>query len=442
MTESGAGNVVPDSPDWRYYLQRPVVIIFFLGFSGGLPFPLVYSTMTGWLEDANIQRSTISTFAWLGFAYSFKFLWSPLVDNVKLPLLSRWLGHRRAWLLTSQLALGAGLFSLSVIDPSLEMTAFAIIAICVAFLSATQDIVIDAFRIESAEQELQSVLAAAYQYGYRLAVVVAMAGALYIAEFASWTAAYKVMAACMAVGVITTLLCSEPKVRAGVAMKLTGNFVEKAAQWMFIAVVEPFADFVKRYHRWSLLLLAFIASFLISDRVLGILSTPFYLDIGFSKAEVATVAKLYGTWVSLIGIGVGAAAVLKLGMARCIIIATVLIVSTNLFFATMAYAGPRLELLTLTISFDNFAAGFGSTIMIAFMSSLVNVKFTATQYALLSSVSTFFGKLLAGYSGDVQIAIGWLNFFFYAAATGLPAIVLGIIVATQYKKIVQPHESG
>jgi PAT family beta-lactamase induction signal transducer AmpG len=439
---SEAASAADASPGWRYYLQRPVVIIFFLGFSGGLPFPLVYSTLTGWLEDANIQRSTISTFAWLGFAYSFKFLWSPLVDNVKLPLLSRWLGHRRAWLLASQVALGACLFSLSVIDPSLEMTAFALIAICVAFLSATQDIVIDAFRIESAEKEMQSVLAAAYQYGYRLAVVVAMAGALYIAQFASWTAAYKAMAACMAVGIITTLLCSEPKGRSGLSAKLTGNFAEQAGQWIFIAVIEPFADFVKRYRHWSLLLLAYIASFLISDRVLGILSTPFYLDIGFSKAEIATVAKLYGTWVSLIGIGAGAAAVIKWGMSRCIVLASVLIVTTNLFFATMAYAGPRIELLTLTISFDNFAAGFGSTIMIAFMSSLVNVKFTATQYALLSSVSTFFGKLFAGFSGDVQLAIGWLNFFLYAAATGIPAIALGIIVAKQYGKIMQSDESG
>lgn len=442
MSELAEGDTPPNGPGWRYYLQRPVIVIFFLGFSGGLPFPLVYSTLTGWLEDADIQRSTISTFAWLGFAYSFKFLWSPLVDNVKLPLLSRWLGHRRAWLLTSQLALGAGLYSLSVIDPSLEMTAFAIIAVGVAFLSATQDIVIDAFRIESAEQELQSVLAAAYQYGYRLAVLVAMAGALYIAQFASWTVAYKAMAACMAVGVITTLLCTEPKVRAGISSKLSGSFMDQARHWIFIAVIEPFSDFVKRYHRWSFLLLAFIASFLISDRVLGILSTPFYLDIGFSKAEVATVAKLYGTWVSLLGIGAGAAAVIKFGMARCIIFASVLIVSTNLFFATIAYAGPRIELLILTISFDNFAAGFGATIMIAFMSSLVNVKFTATQYALLSSVSTFFGKLFAGYSGDVQLAIGWLNFFFYAAATGIPAIVLGIVVAKQYSKIVQANESG
>jgi PAT family beta-lactamase induction signal transducer AmpG len=425
---------------WRYYLQKPVVVIFFLGFSGGLPFPLVYSTLTGWLEDAEIQRSTISTFAWLGFAYSFKFLWSPLIDNVKIPLLTGWLGHRRAWLFTSQLVLGASLFSLAVIDPGREMTAFATIAVAVAFLSATQDIVIDAYRIESAEQELQSVLAASYQYGYRLAVLVATAGALYVAQFASWTMAYQAMAGCMGVGLITTLFCSEPKVRAGITGKLTGGFVEQAGRWIYIAVVEPFADFVKRFHRWSFILLAFIACFYISDRVLGILALPFYLDIGFSKVEVGTVAKLYGYWVSLLGIAAGAAAAIRYGLARCIIAATVLIVSTNLFFATMAIAGPRIELLTLTISFDNFAAGFGSTIMIAFMSSLINVRFTATQYALLSSISTFFGKLIAGYSGDIQLAFGWLNFFLYAAATGIPAIVLGVIVARRHARIVQEIE--
>lgn len=422
--------VEPDeSPGWRYYLQRPVLVIFFLGFSGGLPFPLVYSTLSTWLGDVDIKRSTISTFAWLGFAYSFKLLWSPLVDRMKLPILTRWLGHRRAWLFAAQLALVASLLSLAVVDPKLEMTAFALIAVAVAFLSATQDIVIDAYRIESAEQELQSVLAASYQYGYRLAVVFGTAGALVIADYGSWSLAYKIMAGCMAVGLITTLLCQEPKVKAGIASQLTGSAINQLRQWMNIAVVEPFGDFIRRYSRWGFVLLAFIASFYISDRVLGILAGPFYLDIGYTKTQIATVAKLYGFWVSLIGIGAGAAAVMKFGLARSVVIAAVLIVSTNLFFAAIAATGPRIEMLALTISFDNFAAGFGSTIMITFMSSLINVKFTATQYALLSSISTFFGKLLAGYSGDVQMVVGWLNFFFYAAGTGIPAIILSLVVA-------------
>jgi len=429
VSEPAAGSAVPDSPGWRYYLQRPVLVIFFLGFSGGLPFPLVYSTMTWWLAEADISRSTIGTFAWLGFAYSFKFLWSPLVDAVRLPILSRWLGHRRSWLFLSQVALVASLASLALIDPGMEMTAFAAFAVAVAFLSATQDIVIDAYRIEAAEQRMQGVMAASYQYGYRIAVIVGTAGALFIADVSSWSMAYQVMAGCMAIGIITTLLCSEPVVHASLTGKLQGSTIEKAQKWIYMAVVEPFVDFVQRYKTWSFVFLAFIASFYISDRVLGIMAFPFYEEIGFTKTQVGAIAKIYGTWISIVGAAAGAFAIVRYGLARCVVAASVLIVSTNLFFVSMVVAGDKLSLLTMTISFDNFAIGFGSTVMIAYMSSLVNLDFSATQYALLSSVSTFFGKLLAGFSGDIQLAIGWLNFFFYAAATGIPTIILSIVIA-------------
>ncbi len=414
---------------WRYYLKRPVIVIFFLGFSGGLPFPLVYSTLTYWLAEVGIQRSTISTFAWLGFAYSFKFLWSPLVDAVRLPLLSRWLGHRRAWLFVAQIALMVSLLSLAVVDPALEMAIFATIALAVAFMSATQDIVIDAYRIESAEVRLQGVMAASYQYGYRVGVLMATTGVLLIADNSSWSMAYQAMALCMAVGMITTLMCREPVVHEPLSARLEGDVFEKLSSWIFIALVEPFVDFVRRYKGWGFVFLAFIASFYISDRVLGIMAMPFYEDIGFTKTQVGTIAKFYGLWVSIIGAGVGAVTVVKFGLARCVVAASIIIVSTNLFFALIAVSGPLLSLLTLTISFDNFAIGFGSTVMIAYMSSLVNAEFTATQYALLSSISTFFGKLLAGFSGDVQMMMGWLNFFFYAAATGIPTIVLSVMVA-------------
>jgi PAT family beta-lactamase induction signal transducer AmpG len=440
VSNTDAISASTNSVGWRRFLQKPVLIIFFLGFSGGLPYPLVYATLTAWLADAEIQRSTISTFAWLGFAYSFKFLWSPLVDTLSLPFLSRWLGRRRAWLFVSQIALCVSLFALAGLDPAREMGLFALIAVSVAFLSATQDIVIDAYRIESAEQELQGVLAASYQYGYRVAVVMASAGALYIAEFGSWSMAYQVMAASMGVGIVATIMCHEPDVRAGSFSQLSGSFFKQAGQWLIISVVEPFTDFVNRYNRWAFVLFAFIASFYISDRVLGILANPFYLDIGFSKVQIAAIAKLYGFWVSLFGIVAGAAAIVKFGLPRCIVSATFFIVSTNLFFAALAIAGPRMELLVLTISFDNFALSFGSTIMIVFMSSLVNMKFTATQYALLSSISTFFGKFLAGFSGDIQLTLGWLNFFFYAAATGIPAIVLSILVVRRYSQIVVNHD--
>jgi PAT family beta-lactamase induction signal transducer AmpG len=419
---------------WRYYLQRPVLVIFFLGFSGGLPFPLVYSTLTYWLAEADIVRSTISSFAWLGLAYSLKFLWSPLVDAVRLPVLSRVLGHRRSWLLLSQLCLVVGLSAMAGIDPAQDIGLFAIIAVAVAFSSATQDIVIDAFRIESAEQKLQGVMAASYQYGYRVAVILGTAGALFIAEAQSWTVAYQVMAVSMGVGLLTTLLCSEPVSRRPLSERLNGGLVNQAGQWVFIAVVEPLMDFVRRYRGWGMVFLAFIATFYISDRVLGIMAMPFYEDIGYTKPQVATIAKVYGLWVSIIGAAAGAIAVVRFGLARCVVAASVFIVSTNLFFATIAVSGPLLSLLTITISFDNFALGFGSTVMIAYMSSLVNMDFSATQYALLSSINTFFGKLLAGFSGDVQLAIGWLNFFFYAAATGVPTIILSIFIARHLRR--------
>lgn len=429
-----------EAPGWRYYMQRPVIVIFFLGFSSGLPFPLVYSTLTGWLEDADIQRSTISTFAWLGFAYSFKFLWSPLVDALSIPVLTRWLGRRRAWLLCSQVMLGVSLFVLANTDPSMELVVFTLVAVTIAFLSATQDIVVDAYRIEVADQELQGVMAASYQYGYRVAVLIAMAGVFYIADFWSWTVAYKAMAACMCIGMVTTLLCHEPDVEIHRAAAQSGNILEKAGKWLTVAIAEPFIDFVRRYGSWAFVLLAFIASYHVSDRVLGVLANPFYLDIGFTKSEVATVAKLYGFWVSLLGTGVGAWATIRFGLLRCIVFAPIFVATTNLLFAVLALTGPQVKYLTLTISADNFAAGFGSTVFIAFMSSLVNMRFTATQYALLASISTFFGKLFAGYSGDVQMDVGWVSFFLYAAATGIPAIVLAFVVSGRHERMTRSVE--
>lgn len=424
-------------PGWRFYLQEKILVIFFLGFAAGLPFPLVYATLTAWLEEAGLERSTISTFAWLGFAYSFKFIWSPLVDSLSLPVLTRWLGRRRAWLFLSQVSLGFCLFALSDIDPARALPAFTAVAIAVAFLSATQDIVLDAYRIEIAKSEMQGVLAAAYQYGYRLAILVGTAGALYIAEFGSWAISYKAMAGCMAVGIITTLLCKEPVTIREAARHFAGTRLERAAKWFAASIAGPFKDVFKRFGSWAVLLIAFIALFRISDYVLGILANPFYLDIGFSKAEIATVAKLYGTWVSLIGIAGGGWAVIRFGVARCVVAATILIASTNLFFAALAVTGPDIAMLTATISADNFTMGFAGTVFIAYLSSLTNISFTATQYALFSSLSSFVGKLTAGYSGNVQEAIGWYGFFIYAASIGIPAIILSILVARQHAKLVE-----
>jgi PAT family beta-lactamase induction signal transducer AmpG len=239
----------------------------------------------------------------------------------------------------------------------------------------------------------------------------------------------------MGIGILTTLWCKEPaettpRVYEG------ATFAEKAASWFLTSVVEPLQDFVRRFGRFALVVLVFVSFYRISDYVLGILANPFYLDIGYSKSQVATVAKVYGAWVTIAGIGLGGWAVLKFGVARCIVTATILIASTNLFFAIMVYVGAEIWMLAVTISADNFAMGFGGTVFIAYLSSLVNQSFTATQYALMSSLMSILGKFTAGYSGNVQEAIGWMGFFVYAAALGGPAILLSIVVARYHDRVV------
>jgi PAT family beta-lactamase induction signal transducer AmpG len=325
---------------------------------------------------------------------------------------------------------------LSGVDPAEAMTIFIVIAACVALLSATQDIVLDAYRIEIAPVEMQGVLAASYQYGYRVAIVVSGAGALFLAEFLSWSISYSVMAACMAIGMITTLYCKEPENITPPDYHFAGSWHEKVAKWFGAAIAGPFADFFRRYGWFALLMLSFIVVYRLSDYVLGILANPFYLDIGYTKSQVASVAKLYGLGVALIGIGSGGWAILKFGLARCLISATVLIASTNLFFALIVLTGPEIWVLALTISFDNFAQGFSGTIFIAYLSSITNMSFTATQYALFSSLSVLIAKISASFSGAVQESIGWFGFFLYAAALGIPSIILSIIVV-RYSRVEQ-----
>ena len=435
MTDA-ANNSPEKSRGWRYYLQEKVLVLFFLGFSAGLPFPLVYSTLSAWLKEAGVELSTISTFAWLGFAYSFKFVWAPLVDTVRLPVLTRLLGRRRGWMLLAQCSIGVSLLVMSGVDPKQNIEAFALIALAVAFSSATQDIVIDAYRIECAEVSMQGVLAAAYQYGYRVAMLISMAGALALAAYAPWPVTYMAMAGCMVIGIFTTLWCREPDVQITQTLYTGLTMIEKVAKWFQHAVADPFVDFFKRFGQFAIVLLAFILLYRLSDYVLGILANPFYLDIGYSKLQVAGIAKVYGLWITLFGVGAGGWAVVRFGVARCLVIATILIASTNLFFAAMVVVGPEPWMLIVTISADNLAQGFSGTVLIAYLSSLTSLSFTATQYALLSSFMSLLGKLTAGYSGNVQESIGWLGFFLYAAALGVPAIVLSFVVARRHDGLV------
>jgi PAT family beta-lactamase induction signal transducer AmpG len=422
------------------YRHPRVAAMLFLGFSAGLPFPLVFATLSALLNDAGIDKKTIGFFAWIGLTYSFKFAWAPLVDRLRLPVLGRLLGQRRSWMVLAQLGAAAGLLGMARLDPATDIQAFAWVALAVAFSSATQDITIDAWRIEAVEERRQGAMAAAYNFGYRAAVLVGGAGALYLAEFYDWGIAYRVMALCMGVGLVTALLIGEPEHRrdpatAAMEARLAGNAaggpvtaLGRLRAWLAVAVVAPFVEFFRRNGRFALVLLALILTFNISDRVLGIMANPFYLDLGFTKAEIASVAKVFGFAMTIVGAALGGILVARYGTLRTMLLAAFLLALTNLMFAGLAVAGPRLDLLVFTISGDNLSAGLAGVAFIAYLSSLTNQAYTATQYALFSSLMSVVGKFISGWSGVVVEAWGYPTFFVYAACTGIPAILLVLLV--------------
>jgi PAT family beta-lactamase induction signal transducer AmpG len=416
----------------RVYLHRRVLAMLFLGFSAGLPFPLVFATLSAWLSTAQVSKASIGMFAWVGITYSLKVFWAPLVDRMPLPGLTAWLGRRRSWMLLAQLGVAAALLRLSGADPAQDLTAVALMSLAVAFCSATQDIAVDAYRIEAVETRVQGAMAASYQFGYRLAMLAAGAGALYIADFLSWSAAYQTMAALMLVGMLTVLLIDEPENSrvAGSALGAQEHWLRRLSQWFVTAVVGPFADFFRRNGSWAVVLLGFIACYRISDLILGVMANPFYIDIGFSLSEIATIAKVFGFAMTMIGAALGGVAVARYGAVRPLIAGAILVAATNAVFAGLAAWGkPDLRFLMVTISADNLAAGFAGTVFIAYLSSLTSVAYTATQYALFSALMTLLGNFIGGFSGRVVEATDWVTFFVYAAAMGLPAIALSIVVA-------------
>jgi PAT family beta-lactamase induction signal transducer AmpG len=399
-----------------------------LGFSAGLPLLLVLGTLSFWLREAGIDRTTIGYLSWVGLAYAFKWLWAPLVDRLPIPLLTRWLGRRRSWLLLSQLAVMCGLVGMSFNDPQVALEPVVWGALAVAFGSATQDIALDAFRIESASINRQAALAAAYQTGYRLAMIWAGAGVLWIAaraevtglpsyQHGAWQTAYLAMAASMSLGLLTVLLSPEPAQR---VMPVAKNAVD----WLRGALVEPFADFLRRYHWQAGLILALIAIYRISDVVMGIMANPFYVDMGYSKDEVAAVTKIFGVIMTLVGAFIGGVLSMRLGVMRVLMFGAVLSAASNLLFAALATHGHDVTALVLVISADNLAGGIASAAFIAYLSSLTNINYSATQYALFSSMMLLLPKFLAGYSGRYVDSFGYQSFFVATALLGLPVLLL------------------
>ncbi|MGI2258960.1 AmpG family muropeptide MFS transporter [Shewanella sp. GXUN23E] len=431
------------------YCHRRVLVLLLLGFSSGLPLMLVFSTLSFWLREAGIDRAAIGYFSWIALTYAVKWLWSPLVDRMPLPLLTRWLGRRRGWMFLAQSTLILAILGMASSDPQQDITAMALFALLVAFASATQDIVVDAFRIDSAPENMQAALAAAYQIGYRSAMILATAGALTIAAWASgdsesyslvgWQTAYLAMAGLMSVGLITTLFAREPlvdtreadvqeqRVKAQLAARYP-LWLAASMSWVYSAAVVPFMDFFKRYGKSALLILALISCYRISDIVMGIMANVFYVDMGFSKEEIAFLSKVYGLIMTLVGGAAGGLLVSRYGTMKILFLGGLLVASTNLMFALQAWVGYNVPLLTVAIALDNFSAGIATAAFIAYLSSLTSSGHSATQYALLSSIMLLFPKFVAGFSGEYVDAFGYVNFFIACSLIGFPVLILIALV--------------
>jgi PAT family beta-lactamase induction signal transducer AmpG len=394
-----------------------VALMLPLGFSSGLPFLLVFSTLSAWLREAGISRTEIGMLSWVALAYSLKFLWAPIVDRYDVPVLARLLGRRRGWMALAQIGVAVGLIGIASSDPQANLSVAIVSALVVAFASATQDVVVDGWRIDAAATERQGMMAASYQLGYRLALICAGAGALYIAEFVSWRSAYIAMAALMSVGLVGTLLA--PRLDQGAARERPS---------LAAAILEPLSDLFQRKGMILIPILVLIACFRLPDFVAGVMANPLYIDLGFSKADIANVSKLYGVWIGIIGAFAGGLALTRLGLWWTLLIGAFIAAASNLMFAWLASGNATVPALTLTISADNFAAGFAGSALIAYMSGLCSPSFAATQYALLSSLYALPGKLIGGASGAVVDAYGYPLLFTATASIGIPLVILCFVV--------------
>lgn len=487
--------------------SRSAIVMLFLGFSAGVPILLIFSSLSAWLTEAGLEKSAVTYFSWAALGYSFKFVWAPLVDKLPIPALTRLFGRRRAWLLISQFAVIASILFMAFTDPVAGdngLTVMAFAAVALGFSSATQDIVIDAYRIESAPVDEQAMTSSTYIAGYRVGMIVASAGALLLAtkfgstmesyDYSAWMYTYVAMAAAMLVGVITTLVIHEPvnhrsdigsytksdylrflfvfviAVIAFIAtFKLSSGIVSSSKEYLkewfnnrhlasfivsavrlavaagiswFVAVglvkagvgnqqmineayVAPLQDFFKRYGMaLALLLLALIGLYRVSDIVMGVIANVFYLELGYTKPQIAGVSKFFGLIMTIAGGLLGGFMAVRFGVIRILFLGAVLSAVTNLLFILLAKSEPTIAMLVMVIGADNLSAGLASAAFIAFLSSLTNISFTAVQYAIFSSLMTLFPKILGGYSGSIAESIGYANFFTMTALLTLPVLLL------------------
>lgn len=475
------------------FFEKKILKMLFLGFSSGLPILLVFSTLSVWLVKAGINRSTVTLFSWAGFAYAFKYLWSPIVDNFKIPFFQK-LGHRRSWLFFSQVMIVITLIATAFTDPANNLLLTAITITLVAIFSATQDIVIDAFRIESAPQRLQGPLSSMYIAGYRFAMLVGGAGSLWLAAFlgneiydkAVWQAVYITMALLMLIGILTTFFSDEPKIKKNHFLNINQHarvlyvFILSLLGFIFLynLMVNPFSidkilskflysffriilcftfsglivfllikinfiskkkvnhiylkpltNFINRYGKFAFLILLLIGLYRIADVVMGVVANIFYLEKGFNINEIATYSKFFGVFATILGGFIGGFFSMKFGTMRALFFGALVAASSNLLFALLAASEANIKFLIVVITADNLSSGFAGAAFVIYLTGLTSIKFTATQYALFSSIMLFIPKLIAGYSGSWVDTMGYINFFTLTALLGVPVLLLIIWIA-------------
>lgn len=444
---------------WRLVMrnlrQRKVLAMLLLGFSSGIPIYLVGNTLSLWMRKEGIELSTIGFVSWVGLAYSLKFLWAPLVDKTDAPILGRLLGRRRGWMVLSQLVVAAGLVGMAVIRPDGQAQAigglafdhlavFGLMALIVAFASATQDIVIDAWRIESAESSQQlGLLTSSSALGYRTALLVTDALLLILASQAGWPMSYVVMAALMGVGTAAVLMAPEP------ARAQAAAGAQAAPVWtprgLFDAIVNPFVEFFRVHRSSALLMLAAISVYRLADFVMGPMANPFYVDLGINEATVGAVRGSIGLVATFIGIAAAGLVAVRYGVMAALLVGAVLGPGSNLAFAWLAFSGNDIGVFTAAMFIDNVSSGFAGTALIAYMSSLTSIGYTATQYALLSSFYALLGKVLKGFSGvwveSLQqgrtVLEGYGLFFIGTALVGIPVVLLCLLLMRQQQRVAR-----
>lgn len=409
-------------------MSRKLIGILLLGFASGLPYMLVFSTLTAWLRDVGISLTEIGFFAWLVLTYSLKFLWAPFVDRYSIPGFKVF-GKRRGWILFSQSLIFLSLFGMSLINPLNNIQLLALLAFFAAFFGSIQDVAVDALRIEIGEAKEQGNLAASYQLGYRVAILIATSAALIFADIYSWSYVYQSMSLFILVGSAGALICHEP------------NNHEIAILRFDKALIEAFKEFFHRFGLWSAaILLLIISTYRLTDIVMGPMAMPFYLDLGFSKTEIGALVKTIALFGSVIGFFIGGLLIKRISLFSALLIGGFCVLITNLFFAYVASTQANISLLSLIVGFDSFAAGLVGTINIAFLTSLVSKKFTAVQYAMLTSFMMLPGKFLSGFSGVLadyyvtasSLESGWSYFFYTTSAMSIPALLLILIYKKKY----------